>query len=188
MTVRKTSKAAFGRFVENLIKEQKVFGPCAKGDRFEFELLDSADQLRLDYDVTLQPPGRKYLLPPVETLLTYQVGGKYQSVFGQDKFVLLGVHPYDMAAINQTDELFRQDQYDKHYMDRRKQMTIVALDVVTPSVNVFAASMGTATVDKGYDMLLTVLEDGSILADTATEKGQALLKETGSMPYISCTD
>ena len=59
--MKKISKDAFKRFVDAIIKQQKVIGVCAKGDRFDFEQLDSAEQLRLDYDVTLQPPGRKYL-------------------------------------------------------------------------------------------------------------------------------
>jgi len=89
MTVRKTGKEAFKKFVEGLIKDNKVFGPVAKGDRFEFEQLDSAEELRLDYDVSLRPPGRKYLLPPVEMLLTYEVGGQYQSVIDETEFILL---------------------------------------------------------------------------------------------------
>lgn len=180
MSVLKFTPKQFESFVSALIKTGRpVMAPQAKDDRFAYGPLTSAGDFRLDYDVTILPP-KKYVLPQTETLLAFEVGGAFKSVQQDSPMILLGVHPYDMAAINQMDDLFRQDQYDKHYMDRRKQMTIVALDVVTPSVNVFAASMGTATVDKGYDMLLTVLEDGSILADAATEKGQALLKETGS--------
>ena len=37
MTVKKIGKDAFKRFVDNLIKEKNIFGPCAKDDRFEFE-------------------------------------------------------------------------------------------------------------------------------------------------------
>ncbi len=174
MTVSKISKDAFRQFVENLVKEKKVFGPCAKGDRFEFEQLESAGQFRLDYDVTLRPPGRKYLLPPSETLLTYEVGGNYHSVFDETEFVLLGVHPYDMTAINQMDVLFSQDNYDTHYMKRRHNATIIACDVVTPSKDVFAASMGTAVVKAGFDALLTDIGD-SYLMESGSEKGDKLL-------------
>ena len=174
MTVKKISKDAFNRFVETIVKEQKVFGPCAKGDRFEFEQLESADQLRLDYDVTLRPPNRKYLLPPVETLLTYEVGNQYQSVFDDTEFVLLGVHPYDMVAINQLDRLFRDGYCDSHYFSRREGATIVAIDVVNASKNVFAAEMGAAIVKEGFDVLLTDIGD-SYVAEAATDKGRKLL-------------
>ena len=88
--------------------------------------------------------------------------------------ILLGVHPYDMAAINQMDELFSQDEYDTHYMCRRKQITIIACDVVSPSKNVFASSMGTATVQHGYDMLLTDVGE-SFIVEVRTDKGRALM-------------
>jgi len=174
MTIKKINKDTFKRFVDTLVKEHKVFGPCAKGDRFEFEQLDSADQLRLDYDVTLRPPNRTYFLPPVETILTYEVGGEYKSVFDDTEFILMGIHPYDMAALNQMDRLFSQDNSDTHYMRRRQNATIVACDVVTPSRDVFAASMGTATVKTGFDALLTDIGD-SYLMESGSEKGDKLL-------------
>lgn len=174
MTVKKISKDAFKKFVGNLIKHQKVVGPCTQGDRFEFEQLESADQLRLDYDVTLRPPNRKYFLPPVETLLTYEVKGSYQSVYDVAEFVLLGIHPYDLAALNQMDQLFSQDNCDSHYIRRRNNATIIACDVVTPSRDVFAASMGTATVKSGFDVLLTDIVD-SYLMESGSPKGDKLL-------------
>ena len=170
-------KNAFGRFVDAIIKQQRVIGVCAKGDRFDFDLLESADQLRLDYDVTLQPP-KKYFLPPVETLLTFEVGDGYKSVYDDTEFVLLGIHPYDMVALNQLDKLFSQDNFDTHYMKRRHNATIVACDVISPSKNVFASSMGTATVKDGFDVLLTdignafVMESGSKKGDNLIAKAQ----------------
>jgi NAD-dependent dihydropyrimidine dehydrogenase PreA subunit len=177
MTIKRIGKDAFNRFVDAVIKQQMVFGVCAKGDRFEFEQLESGDQLRLDYDVTLRPPNRKYFLPPVETLLTYEVGDGYQSVYDDTEFILLGIHPYDMVALNQMDQIFSQDNFDSHYMKRRHNATIVACDVVTPSRDVFAASMGAATVKTGFDTLLTDIGD-SYLMESGSEKGEKLLAKT----------
>ena len=53
--------------VEALIRKERVFGVQAKGDRFDYALLESAQDLRLDYDVTLQPP-KKFFQPPAEVL------------------------------------------------------------------------------------------------------------------------
>ena len=173
MTVKKISKADFAEFADKLAADTKVYAPVAKGDKFDFAPLLKANDLRLDYDVTLQPP-KKYFLPPVETLVTFEVGGGYQSSYDNKKFVLLGVHPYDMVAINQLDTLFSSGQYDNHYMTRRVNATIVALDVVNASKNVFASEMGTATVKDGFDILLTDIGDAYV-AESATEKGQNLL-------------
>jgi ferredoxin len=173
MSVKKLTKNDFTKFVDALVKTERVIGVQAKGDRYDFAPLESAKDLRLDYDVTLQPP-KEFFLPPKEVLLTFEVGGPYQAQYDEQRFILLGVHPYDMIAINQLDELFRQDNCDMHYMTRRANATIVACDVVKPSDHVFAASMGTAVVREGYDVLLTDIGDGYVV-EAATEKAEQLL-------------
>ena len=173
MSVKKIAKKDFSDFVDELIRKERVFAVQAKGDRFDYAPLESAQDMRLDYDVTLQPP-KKFFLPPTEVLMTFEMGGAYESKHEEETFVLLGVHPYDMIAINQMDELFSQDNYDTHYMARRNHATIVACDVVTPSANVFASSMETAVVKEGYDVLLTDIGD-SYVVEAATEKGEALI-------------
>jgi len=174
MAVKKLTKEAFNRFVDTLISSNKVIGVQAKGEAFDYAPLSSAQDLRLDYDVALQSP-KSFVLPPCETLMTFDAGG-YKSEFGAEPTVLVGVHPYDLVAINQMDTLFSQDNYDSHYMQRRQNVTIIACDVQTPSKNVFASSMGTAVVDKGYDILLTQIGD-SYVAEVGTEKGKALLSQ-----------
>ena len=63
MSMKKIDKKVFGEFIDNIINtDQKVYGVQAKGDRFAFAPLESAEALRLDYDVTLSSP-KKYLLP-----------------------------------------------------------------------------------------------------------------------------
>jgi ferredoxin len=59
-------------------------------------------------------------------------------------------------------------------MTRRANSTIVTLDVINASENVFASEMGTATVKNGFDVLLTDIGDAYV-AEAATEKGTALL-------------
>lgn len=102
MSIKKVSKSELTNFVDQLISTDKVIGVQTKGDRFDFGPLESAKDLRLDYDVTLQSP-KKYFLPPIETLLTFEVDGDYKSKYSEKPFILIGVHPYDMIAINQID-------------------------------------------------------------------------------------
>ncbi len=187
MNVSKLSKEDFKSFVAGLIaSEQTVAGVQAKGDRFAFGPLALAEDLRLDYDVTILPP-KKYLLPQTETLLTYELPCEYESQYDDRQTILLGVHPYDVVAISQMDVLFSQDACDNHYMRRRNNTTIIACDVVTPSQNVFASSMGTATVKEGYDILLTDIGDGYVV-DAATEKGKALLQGVAGLAQASVDD
>ena len=176
MSVKKISKKEFAELVDSLITTEKVIGVQAKSDKFDFAPLASAEDLRLDYDVTILPP-KKFFLPPVETLLTFDGECNYKSQIDNQKFILIGVHPYDMVAINQMDMLFSEDNYDNHYMTRRNNVTIIACDIVSPSENCFASSLGNGTVPEGYDVLLTNIGDGYV-AEAATEKGQALLSKT----------
>lgn len=175
MSVSTVTKEQFKAFVSALVgTDQTVVGVQAKDDKFVFGELTDADTLCLDYDTTILPP-KKYMLPQKETLMSFEVAGAAQTVQSEEKMVLLGVHPYDVVAINQMDELFSQGEYDTHYMSRRNNITIVACDVVTPSEYVFASSMNTATCDKGYDILLTDIGEG-YLVDAPTDKGQALVE------------
>jgi ferredoxin len=186
MSIRKLSKDVLTSFVDRLISEQKVVGVQARGDRFEFAPLSSAKDLRLDYDVTLTPP-KKFFQPPIETLMTYSADEGYKSQYDNEKFVLIGVHPYDMIAINQMDRIFCQDNCDTHYFARRNNAIIIACDVATPSENVFASSMGTAVVKKGYDILLTDI-GGEYIAEAATEKGEKLLAKADGAAEASNQD
>ncbi len=188
MSIKKLSEQALAKWVDKMIAEQsqEVFGIQAKGDRFSFEKLEQAKDLRLDYDVSLQPP-KKFFQPPIETLLTFQVKGGYDSVTDDTKFILLGVHPYDMIALNQMTTIFQQDFYDDHYMTRRKNATIIACDVQTPSEHVFAATMGKAVVHEGYDILLTKT-NGGYVAEAATEKGKSLLAKATDAQDVTDQD
>ncbi|NOY80656.1 MAG: Ni/Fe hydrogenase subunit beta [Kiritimatiellaeota bacterium] len=182
MSITKLNETALQSWVDRLIGQHQVYGVKAKGDRFAFGPLDDAAELRLDYDVTILPP-KKYFLPQSQELLKFSRRGAYQPVGEPAPFVLFGVHPYDVVAIAQMDEVFSKDNHDRHYMQRREKAVIVACDVQKASPNVFAACMGTATVQEGFDVLLTRIGD-DYLADARTPKGEALLQriEGGADP------
>jgi ferredoxin len=128
----------------------------------------------LDHDVTILPP-KKYFLPQRETLMEFKRDGAFKSALDTEPFILFGVHPYDVAAIRQTDAFFSKENCDAHYLARRESATIVACDVQNSSTNVFAGCMGTAAVREGYDILLTLV-DGAYVVEARTEAGEALLK------------
>ena len=177
-------QSSLGHWVAALIAEHKVYGVQAKADRFAFDALTKADDLRLDHDVTILPP-KKYFHPPQEILLQFdREAMTFESVFHAEPFILLGVHPYDMAAISQLDKVFSMDHRDRHYLARREAATIVVCDVQTASPEVFAGCMGHATMEgqSGHDMLLTLLDDGRYLVDPVTAKGEALMGPLAHAP------
>ncbi|MBI3986473.1 MAG: 4Fe-4S dicluster domain-containing protein [Lentisphaerae bacterium] len=180
MNAKKLCLNAMQAWVESLIGKCRVIGVQAKGERFVFAPLTRARDLRLDYDVTLIPP-KACFLPPQETLLTFTGPAGYRSVVDDEPFILLGVHPYDVAAIAQMDRLFEQDYADVHYLARRRGAVLIACDIQTASPNVFAGCMGTATADEGFDILLTRVGD-HYLVDARTDAGKALTDSLASAP------
>ena len=62
--VQLISKKDLLSFVDALIHDTtyEVVGVKARRERFGYDILDSAEELRLDHDVTILPP-KKYFLP-----------------------------------------------------------------------------------------------------------------------------
>jgi len=173
MMVKKIDLPALDLWIAGLIEQYETIGVQANADDFIFATLKRASDLRLDYDVTILPP-KMLFQPQWEELLTYTETEGYQSVIDSTPFVIVGVHPYDLVAISQMDEIFYQNNPDLRYCSRRENATIVAVDVQNISPNTFAGFMGTAYVTEGYDILLTRIGE-HYLVDAATEKGHAIL-------------
>jgi ferredoxin len=188
MRLQVIEKKDFAEFVANLISKCEVVGPKAKNGSFAFGDLQSPDELRLDYDTTLLPP-KKYLLPQRETLLKYRVGKELDvadNVESSER-VILGVHPYDIKAIAQMDRYFSEDNPDNHYIAKRDNTTIIGLDPINVSENAFCNAMNAATVDGGFDLMLTDIGDKYVVA-VGSEKGETLLAENAKCADASKGD
>lgn len=175
--MRIISKEDFANFVDSMIKDKSlnVIGVKAKGDKFAFGPLESASELRLDYDVTILPP-KKYFFPQRETLVTYDLakGFAAKSPTEAKPMVIIGVHPYDIVALLHMDEIFRETKSDPYYFEKRQASIIIGVNIQKMSKWCFAPAMGCAVVDYGYDLMLTDL--GNRYAITiGSQKGEALL-------------
>jgi len=186
MKVKKLDKAALDKWVDACIAAGNVHGVKTQGDRFAFGPLEDGSELRLDYDVTKLPP-KKYFQPQREVLNTFNKEEGFQSVIEDEPVAIFGIHPYDLVAILQMDDIFSQDNPDAHYLARRENATLVACDIANPSENVFAGSMGTHKIDKGFDILITEIEDGYVV-DVQTEKGEKLAAPIADAPEASDAD
>ncbi len=164
-------------FVQNLIKTGEVVGVTKKDGKFAFDHLKRASDLVLDYDVTLLPP-KKYVMPQRETLIKFNVKPevKVEAVVEATPFTLIGVHPYDLKAINQLDRLFEENHVDTNYMKRREQATIIAVTPTRASKWSFWSSMNSIFVETGFDLLLTDI-GGRYAVEIGTAHGDELLKK-----------
>jgi len=104
--VKIINKNEFNEFVNAIIKEGKydVVGVKEKRERFVFDQLNTANELRLDYDVTILPP-KKYFLPQIEKLMDYDLSKSFYDKKSDANVprIIIVIHPYDIIAID-TDE------------------------------------------------------------------------------------
>ncbi|TRO47295.1 hypothetical protein E2P60_03480, partial [Candidatus Bathyarchaeota archaeon] len=179
MKMRVISKEDFANFVSSIINDDSlnVIGVKSKGDKFAFGTLESASELRLDYDVTLLPP-KKYFFPQRETLVTYDLvnGFAAKDSAGLKPTVILGVHPYDIVALLHMDEIFRETKSDPYYFEKRKSSIIIGVDIQNMSERCFAPQMGCAIIDYGYDLMLTDLGNRYAI-NIGSQKGEQLLEK-----------
>jgi sulfite reductase subunit B len=175
--IRTITKKELDNFVNILIKNKDydIIGVKEKGIRFAFGSIESADELRLDYDVTILPP-KKYFLPQIEKLMDFNLEKSFDVKKQDDQkpMIIFGVHPYDIIALEQTDKLYLDDQLDDFYKKRRDNSIIVGVDIQKVSEKSFAASMNTHVTDSGFDLMLTNIGDYYTIT-IGTEKGEELL-------------
>jgi sulfite reductase subunit B len=183
-------KDDFKGFVNALIKDggMDIEGVKVKGERFVFGPLESADELRLDYDVTLLPP-KKYFLPQYEQLMTFDLSQPFrvERPEFQRRKIIIGVHPYDIVAIKQMNGYFLDTDISANFLRRRKNTLIIGCDVMKVHEKAFFGEMGTGIVHSGYDLFLTDLGD-RISIEIATEEGANLLRYATNLKEATPVD
>lgn len=170
-------KSDLDLFVQNLINNYQVEGVKRKDESFLYGSVESPEELCLDFDCTAIPP-KKYFLPPKETLLQFALTPDLvvAPVMESEPFIIFGVHPYDIKAINQMDRIFSRGVPDPHYLKRREAALIIGVDPVKVAPRSFWADMGAATVSEGFDLMLTDVGEAFIV-EIGTNRGKRLLEE-----------
>ena len=171
-----TSETDFHSSVQKIIKENKVYGVKRKTLSFTFDRLSDAEELCLNYDITVLPPN-KYLLPPTESLLKFHLAPE-PSIRGTVEArpsIVVGIHPYDLHALKLLDAVFTGSLVDVNYRARRNATAIIGVDCLNPGPYSFAASMGTAMPPRIFDLWLTDLGD-EYLIEVDSSRGEGLLK------------
>ena len=161
--------------IEGLSREMEVVGPTARRGKYVFDRISDYAALCLDYDVSVLPP-TVYLFPPRENLLTFKMGNHSMAepTLGAAATGIVGVHPYDIRAIELLDEVFLTTDVDPNYSARRNNTIIIGVECTHPSANSFASSMGTDLVESGFELFLTPL-DGDYMVRVGSDKGAELL-------------
>jgi formate hydrogenlyase subunit 6/NADH:ubiquinone oxidoreductase subunit I len=176
--MKRIAHTDFQALIDDLIRSdpRAVVGVQEDGQQYVFDRLTSASDLALDYDVTVLSP-KKYFMPQRETLLKYRrTDDDYEMRADPDSTgtIVVGVHPYDLIAIEQLDKIFIDTLRDEPYRRKRENSLLIGVTMQDAHETAFAASMGTATTDSGYDLMLTDLGD-AFAVDVGTFEGDQLL-------------
>lgn len=179
MEILKISKTAFNSFVERKISENKsrIVGVVQKGSHYIYGDLDSADQLCLDYDVTILPP-KKFFQPPKEVLLKFvpQKADSYMAVNHCEPMTIIGIHYYDLAAMYTMDRAFSDGERDDHYMEKRENSLLIGLYPTRHFKYRFSRSVVKDQFYRVADlMLIDIGNDYAI--EVVTQKGKDYLND-----------
>jgi sulfite reductase subunit B len=178
IAVKKTvviSKKSFKSMVDNLIKNVEVVGVKAKQGKFVYDHISTFDELCMDYDVTVVPP-TKYLLPARESILKFTTGDniKAEPILENTPRVIIGIHPYDIKAIELLDEVFISTNPDPNYIAHRQNSIIIGIDCLNPSPKSFSPSMDTNVTESGFDLFLTDIGNRYVVS-IGSQKGMEIV-------------
>ena len=178
MTLQVISVGEIRSLLKKLMEQGRVVAPHERpgDDQFVFDDLEDPADAVLQYTSTVLPP-KKYAFPPKETLVHYELGEepKASAVLESEPMVLFGVHPCDIYGLLALDTAFADEHPEANYLEKRAKMRVIGIDC-EPDEWCFCATMGTATIDEGYDLFLTPLPDEEqYLLEVATPAGEGIL-------------
>jgi sulfhydrogenase subunit beta (sulfur reductase) len=171
------SEAALVDLMGRLMQERPVMGPRERPDQPGFHYFDwvkDPGDLRFIYTTTTLPP-KKAFFPPTETILTFDPGDPpvVSDVREDYPFVLAGVHPCDLAAIDALDRAYGSPPPDRRWQHNRKRAVIVGVDCL-PDAYCFCDSLGVSQSRGPCDLFLTPVKRGYFV-EVRSDAGKSLL-------------
>lgn len=173
----------FKGLVNGLLPLYKVYGTLKKDGLPAYGEVSRFEDLNLSRTPT-HISAKGFLFPPRETLLRFNIKGQtFDAVSGAEGQAIIGLHPCDIHAINLMDRVFGAGVPDANYLNRRAGTVIIGTDCM-PDAYCFCKSLGTMTVEGGFDIFLHAVK-GGFLVRIGTEKGATLLKKYASLRKAS---
>ena len=184
MQTLRLDAARLPEFIAALMDRAQVWAPVETpaGD-FVLQVLEDASLARPDALRTVLP-FKKLLLAPSLTMMR---GGFAETegidpglVDGSDDVqVFFGAHACDVHALKILDLLYLSDYVDPYYAAKREKLLVIGYGC-WPDGKCFCDSLGTSTVDDGFDLALTPL-DGRLLVTVATSRGDDIVRASAGL-------
>jgi len=173
LKVVKLPKNKLNDFLKRLTKLGKVYVPVKKGkNSYVFDEFKEGVEVAVDYTRTLLPP-KKFFLPPKEEMFKFSKWGYFTTEPKVDNFVIFGVHPCDVNAINLLDKIFLDEYPDPYYKARREKSFIIEIASCMPDDKCMCYTFGTYIAEYGQD--LCFIDIGEVfIVKIKTHKGFVL--------------
>jgi ferredoxin len=163
-----------------------VHVPASAGNGFyDFTKWKKGVEIAWEYDVAVNPL-KRFLLPPREDLIRFDArAATAEPVFEAPAQLLFGVHPYDLKAIVQLDQLMEAGSPDQNYLRRRENTVVFALEPARVARDAFWGSVGAHRIDIGYDLYWTKISPAAFHVRVGSPRGEDLLMAGGALPKSS---
>ena len=175
MKIVKLPKRNLEQFLNSLTRYGELHVPQKRGEKsFIFSKYENFESIELNYPRTILPL-KKYLYKPTKTLFKFseEEGYALDLESADKKYVIFGVHPYDIKALKIVDTVFEGEYYDSYYFDRRKNVAIIGISHI-PDELCFSASVNADSVNDGFDLFLYDV-DNSYVVKIGTSLGHDMV-------------
>jgi sulfhydrogenase subunit beta (sulfur reductase) len=156
----------------SLARDRELYEVRRDGGEVDWRRVSGAEPF--DWDAPLPLAGAKrFFFPSRETLLRWQGEAVTETVPEAASFALFGLRACDLTAIAYQDRFFATDPW---YVRRRAQTLLVGVNCLTACAGGFCREVDAGPFARaGFDLSLTPLPGGRVLAELGTERGRAAL-------------
>ncbi len=171
MKVLRMDKRHLGKLLEILQEWGEVHVPVKHGvNSYRWEPYTTLEKMAYEALRTVIP-AKKYFYKPRETMFRFDTRKGYtpETTGLTERLVLFGIHACGLHALETLDNIFAGRYADNYYFTRRENILIVATSCI-PDEHCFCKSMGTDSIDEGFDLFLTDLDD-AFLVGVGTSRG-----------------
>lgn len=177
-------KERLKQFFEDLTQSYEVIAPVKKKSIHSFEVVESYDEIDLNY-INTAYSAKKFFLPVFDEMFSYE-GQKIKEHIDKTKRVVFGIRPCDVHALLVIDRIYLDEHEDPYYKARRDNTLIIAINCLEAGDNCFCGSFHTHKLSHGFDLLFTEVEQGYVI-ETGSDKGKELVNgfsDTDIVPKI----
>lgn len=175
MLYRVIDRAELPSLVAAFMENYEVVAPVKRGRSYAFEVVDSFEDIVLDYPSTIASP-KKYFLPPRETLLSFDARENAVTEFEAVSVprVIFGAHACDINALNCLNSVFDDARYPDPYYEAHRSSTLVVGISCMPGESCFCHLLDSDEARSGYDLFLQDIGDRYLVSMGSVEAANVL--------------